>query len=56
MKNQVAQKARDAVAKALDPYGVLVDMLQVQQHRFDSEYQGAINAQKQAEADVATLE
>lgn len=55
-KNQVAQKARDAVAKALEPYGVLVDMLQVQQHRFDTEYQGAINAQKQAEADVQTLE
>ena len=30
-------------------------MLQVQQHRFDNEYQGAINAQKQAEADVQTL-
>jgi hypothetical protein len=30
-------------------------MLQVQQHRFDAEYQGAINAQKQAEADVQTL-
>ena len=25
-------------------------MLQVQQHRFDADYQGAINAQKQAEA------
>jgi regulator of protease activity HflC (stomatin/prohibitin superfamily) len=56
VKNQMAQKARDAVAKALEPYGVLVDMLQVQQHRFDAEYQGAINAQKQAEADVQTLE
>jgi regulator of protease activity HflC (stomatin/prohibitin superfamily) len=54
-KNQVAEKAKDAVAKALEPYGVLVDMLQVQQHRFDTEYQGAINAQKQAEADVQTL-
>ena len=30
-------------------------MLQVQQHRFDAEYQAAINAQKQAEADVQTL-
>jgi hypothetical protein len=30
-------------------------MLQVQQHRFDGEYQAAINAQKQAEADVQTL-
>ncbi len=30
-------------------------MLQVQQHRFDTEYQAAINAQKQAEADVQTL-
>ena len=55
VKNQVAQKARDALAKELEPYGILVDMLQVQQHRFDREYQAAINAQKQAEADVQTL-
>ena len=55
VKNQMAEKAKGAVAKALEPYGILVDMLQVQQHRFDAEYQGAINAQKQAEADVQTL-
>jgi len=29
--------------------------MQVQQHRFDPEYQAAIDAQKQAEADVQTL-
>jgi regulator of protease activity HflC (stomatin/prohibitin superfamily) len=55
VKNQMAEKAKEAVAKALEPYGILVDMLQVQQHRFDVDYQGAINAQKQAEADVQTL-
>jgi regulator of protease activity HflC (stomatin/prohibitin superfamily) len=55
VKNRVAGKARDELAKALADYGVIVDMLQVQQHRFDTEYQGAINAQKQAEADVQTL-
>ncbi len=55
VKNRVAAKARDELAKALEPYGIAVDMLQVQQHRFDQEYQGAINAQKQAEADVQTL-
>src|SRR6185503_692406 len=55
VKNRVAAKAKDALAAQLLPYGVLVDMLQVQQHRFDGEYQGAINAQKQAEADVQTL-
>lgn len=55
VKNQVAAKAKDELAKALEPYGVIVDMLQVQQHRFDAEYQAAINAQKQAEADVQTL-
>ena len=55
VKNQMAEKAKDALAKALEPYGILVDMLQVQQHRFDADYQGAINAQKQAEADVQTL-
>src|SRR5262249_15991849 len=35
--------------------GILIDMLQVQQHRYDPAYQEAINAQKQAEADVQTL-
>jgi regulator of protease activity HflC (stomatin/prohibitin superfamily) len=55
VKNRVADKARDEVAKALSPHGILVDMLQVQQHRFDVGYQAAINAQKQAEADVQTL-
>jgi regulator of protease activity HflC (stomatin/prohibitin superfamily) len=55
VKNRVAGKARDAVAAQLLAYGVVVDMLQVQQHRFDQEYQAAINAQKQAEADVQTL-
>jgi regulator of protease activity HflC (stomatin/prohibitin superfamily) len=55
VKNRVAGKAKDALAAELAPYGVFVDMLQVQQHRFDQEYQAAINAQKQAEADVQTL-
>jgi regulator of protease activity HflC (stomatin/prohibitin superfamily) len=55
VKNRVAGKARDELARALADYGVIIDMLQVQQHRFDTEYQGAINAQKQAEADVQTL-
>jgi regulator of protease activity HflC (stomatin/prohibitin superfamily) len=55
VKNQVAGKAKDELAKALEPYGVIIDMLQVQAHRFDTEYQAAINAQKQAEADVQTL-
>ncbi len=55
VKNEMAQKAREALAKALEPYGIVVDMLQVQQHRFDTEYQAAINAQKQAEADMQTL-
>ena len=55
VKNRVADKARDDAAIALAPYGILIDMLQVQQHRFDDEYQAAINAQKQAEADVQTL-
>lgn len=54
-KNDVAAKAKDELARQLAPYGVVVDMLQVQQHRFDTEYQAAINAQKQAEADVQTL-
>jgi regulator of protease activity HflC (stomatin/prohibitin superfamily) len=55
VKNRVTDKARDAVAAELAHYGILVDMLQVQQHRFDADYQAAINAQKQAEADVQTL-
>jgi regulator of protease activity HflC (stomatin/prohibitin superfamily) len=55
VKNKVAAKAKDALAAQLAGYGLLVDMLQVQQHRFDNEYQAAINAQKQAEADVQTL-
>ena len=55
VKNQMAQKAKEALARSFEPYGIVVDMLQVQQHRFDAEYQGAINAQKQAEADVQTL-
>ncbi len=55
IKNRMASRAKDQLAKELAPYGVVVDMLQVQQHRFDPEYQAAINAQKQAEADVQTL-
>ena len=55
VKNRVADKARDEAATELVSYGILVDMLQVQQHRFDDAYQAAINAQKQAEADVQTL-
>jgi regulator of protease activity HflC (stomatin/prohibitin superfamily) len=55
VKNKMANKTRDELAKALESYGLIVDMLQVQQHRFDTEYQGAINAQKQAEADAQTL-
>src|SRR5258708_23677833 len=55
VKNRVAAKAKEELARQLAPYGILVDMLQVQQHRFDHEYQAAINAQKQAEADVQTL-
>jgi regulator of protease activity HflC (stomatin/prohibitin superfamily) len=55
VKNRVAAQAKEELAKELAPYGVLVDMLQVQQHRFDTDYQAAINAQKQAEADVQTL-
>jgi len=55
IKNEMAQKAKDALAKELLPYGILVDNLQVQQHRFDPDYQGAINAQKQAEADRQKL-
>lgn len=55
VKNKMAGIARDRLAESLAPYGILVDMLQVQQHRFDPAYQDAINAQKQAEADVQTL-
>jgi len=55
VKNEMAQNAKDALVKALQPYGIIVDMLQVQQHRFDADYQAAINAQKQAEADMQTL-
>ncbi|MBI2376038.1 MAG: hypothetical protein HYV07_18740 [Deltaproteobacteria bacterium] len=55
VKNQVAQEARASLERGLGPYGVLIDTLQVQEHRFDPGYQAAINAQKQAEADVQTL-
>jgi regulator of protease activity HflC (stomatin/prohibitin superfamily) len=55
VKNRMAAKAKDELAKELGEHGVVIDMLQVQQHRFDQEYQAAINAQKQAEADVQTL-
>jgi regulator of protease activity HflC (stomatin/prohibitin superfamily) len=55
VKNKVADKTRTALAAQLGRWGLLVDQLQVQQHRFDQEYQAAINAQKQAEADVQTL-
>ncbi len=52
VKNRVAAQAKEQLAAALAPFGVIVDMLQLHQHRFDREYQDAINAQKQAEADV----
>jgi regulator of protease activity HflC (stomatin/prohibitin superfamily) len=55
VKNRMADKARDALIKELTPFGILVDMLQVQEHRFDPAYQAAINAQKQAEADMQAL-
>ena len=55
IKNDMAAKAKDQLGGELAAYGVIVDMLQVQQHRFDTEYQNAINAQKQAEADVQML-
>jgi regulator of protease activity HflC (stomatin/prohibitin superfamily) len=55
VKNRVAAQAREQLAAALAPFGVEVDMLQLHQHRFDPEYQEAINAQKQAEADVQML-
>ena len=51
----MAASTKDQLAKELAPYGIIIDQLQVQQHRFDKEYQDAINAQKQAEADVQTL-
>jgi regulator of protease activity HflC (stomatin/prohibitin superfamily) len=55
VKNEMADKAKTQLAAELAPFGVVVDMLQVQGHRFDPEYQAAINAQKQAEADVQAL-
>lgn len=55
VKNRVAAQAKEQLAAALTPFGVVVDMLQLHQHRFDPEYQDAINAQKQAEADVQML-
>lgn len=55
IKNRTADVAKDHLARALAPHGILVDMLQVQQHRFDPDYQAAINAQKQAEADRQKL-
>lgn len=55
IKNAMAEKARKALVEAFTPYGILVDSLQVQQHRFDPAYQAAINAQKQAEADRQKL-
>jgi regulator of protease activity HflC (stomatin/prohibitin superfamily) len=55
VKNRLAGQAAEQLSKELGEYGILIDMLQVQQHRFDTEYQNAINAQKQAEADVQML-
>ncbi len=55
IKNSMAAKALDALARDLLPFGIIVDNLQVQQHRFDPDYQAAINAQKQAEADQQKL-
>jgi regulator of protease activity HflC (stomatin/prohibitin superfamily) len=55
VKNQMADKAKAQLAAELQPFGVIVDMLQVQGHRFDPAYQAAINAQKQAEADLQAL-
>jgi regulator of protease activity HflC (stomatin/prohibitin superfamily) len=54
-KTEMAHKAQVKLEAELKPYGVIIDLLQVQQHRFDAEYQAAINAQKQAEADVQKL-
>lgn len=55
IKNRMAEKARQELIRELGAYSILVDSLQVQQHRFDTDYQGAINAQKQAEADRQKL-
>src|SRR5204862_4786435 len=55
VKNKMAEKAKAELQASLQPFGVLVDMLQVQGHRFDPPYQAAINAQKQAEADIQAL-
>lgn len=55
VKNKMAAMAQEQLQKEFAPYGIIIDMLQVQQHRFDTEYQAAINAQKKAEADVQTL-
>lgn len=55
IKNRMAEKARQELIRELGIYSILVDSLQVQQHRFDTDYQGAINAQKQAEADRQKL-
>jgi regulator of protease activity HflC (stomatin/prohibitin superfamily) len=55
VKNKMAERAKTELQTALQPFGVLVDMLQVQGHRFDPAYQAAINAQKQAEADIQAL-
>ena len=55
IKNAMAEKTRKALVASLSPYGILIDSLQVQQHRFDPAYQAAINAQKQAEADQQKL-
>ncbi len=50
IKNKTAARAKEQLAAELLSHGIIVDMLQVHQHRFDHEYQNAINAQKQAEA------
>lgn len=55
VKSRLATAVKEQLSKDLESYGIIIDMLQVQQHRFDTEYQAAINAQKQAEADVQTL-
>ena len=55
IKNKMAALAKTALEDRFKPYGILIDSLQVQQHRFDPDYQAAINAQKQAEADQQKL-
>jgi regulator of protease activity HflC (stomatin/prohibitin superfamily) len=55
-KNEMAAKAKEQLARLLSKHGIVIDQLQVHQHRFDTEYQAAINAQKQAEADVQMLQ